>query len=649
MKHRFIYCLLFLILLLASCGHDTNKVIVNSTVKDPEKTLPSGSSPHSPLEPAEYKGMNYLDVESLLQQAGFEKILLSPIEDIDSNSDIQDGTVELVQINNSDDYTSKTEFDKDDTVTVVYHNIPKIQAPLSSDDAGPRPYMETGKMFFEAGFKDVETDEVYDLAAGEAGYAILTAGGNLIEKDAQLPFDSSISVIGHYPVSEYPVTVSIDFVSNLIFSKYDVVVSLDGNKLGKLPHGEDAVYNLSLPAGNYSLVFTSAKDSNVVGTADLSVNSGTQTEYKISCYSKEISVKNTMFVQDLTEGKIMMPFNDWHYLRKDVKSVENELKSLGLQHVKTEATNDFYWPQDRINSVVKVEIGQKTEFKHDDLFDASASVTVYYHTANFAFKESLIHVTEKDTFEIPYTLTSGDSVDALEFEIDHPDVLKRNADGTYTALIPGEATVTAYCGGDQYSECKVEVAEIIVPVEKLVFPSDDLNVSVGKVFKPEYRIVPENANYTEIRAEISTDLIEITDDLAFYANEAGNSVISFYQEDRLLGSLNVHAVFYEIEDLVMEETADELFIGDTLILKYTLFPEEATNKGVTVASSNSEIAEVEFDERGASEVKVTGKTAGEADITILLPNGNAYTHTVTVKEVEPEEIILTMVDANQRV
>ena len=639
--------LIILVLSFTSCGQNkddtarSNEALVNSDNGE--------TSLHSPYDSSECMGLNIAQVESLFKGAGFEQIVSTPVDDINSNSEIADGTVISVVINGLNEYTKNNEFSKDAEVMITYHNIPKILVPVSPSDAISMHYMDVGRLFFEAGFASIETDEAYDLSAGARSKTIICANGKEIGNETELPFDSSISIIEHYPISEYSTTINIEFESNLIFSKYNVVVTLAGNTLGTLPHGEDGTYKGMLPPGKYDLVFSNEKDSAVNGSVTLTVDSDTNVTYHISCNRKAVEIETKDYVCAVTDKTLLMPFSSWHFLRKDYQEVVDELKAIGFSNVTAKSTTDNLWTPDLVNTVVGVDVGGKSEFHHDELFDKSASVTVYYHVADFAFEQNTINVTEKDSFTLAYTLTSGDSIDSISFEIDNPDVLQRNEDGSYTALIPGTATITASSGGHVYSECNVEVAEIIVPIDKVVFASSEIDVSVGSTFKLDFTIIPENANYREINAEISNSLLEMEDDFVFYSNEAGDSEILFYQDDRLLGSCVIHASLIEIEELTVTDPAEELFIGDTVDLAFSLVPENATNKGIRVTSSDSSIADVIFDERGASVISIVGKAAGKATVTITTLSGLSYSHDITVKEVEPSEIKLTLSNSAQRI
>ena len=214
-----------------------------------------------------------------------------------------------------------------------------------------------------------------------------------------------------------------------------------------------------------------------------------------------------------------------------------------------------------------------------------------------------------------------------------------------------ESTTTRSDGFSENTEINLSEheEEIVIPIEQIVFTSNELSVSVGSFFVLDYVIVPENANYTKIKAEILNDYIEMGDDFTFYSNEAGDSEILFYQDDRLLGSCLIHSSFVEIEELTITESSEEGFVGETVDLAFSLFPKNATNKGICVSSSDSSIAEVIFDERGDSVAKIVGKSAGKANIIITTPNGKKYTHKIRIKDIEPTEIKLAVSNPMQRI
>ena len=630
--------LLLLVLILSGCGVDGG----SSLRGNPPTGEATDSNVYAPYDAAAFSVMNQADVESLFRDSGFRNITLKAIDDIDSESGIQDGAIDKVTINGEEDFSSRTAFSSDAEVIIFFHNIPKIVPPMSPVEASAANYMDVGERFYNAGFVNIITDEVYDLRADESPQTIVAIDGQEIDYTTPIPFDSMFSITGHYPVSLYKIRIEIDFKANLLFSKYDVVVTLNDVELGTLPHGEKGACEVSLPIGQYELGFHKTDEEDICGSAVLKVDSDATVGYQISCNRKGVEVEETGVAPTLSSWSLEMPYSNSHYLRKEYQAVVSELKALGFTNVTAVSTSECLWLPPVINEVVKVTVNGYSIFDRDHVFSKTAPVVVYYHVPDFLFELNSIRVTEKESFVLPYNLTSGDSIRSLSIEIDHPEVLQMNEDGSFTALIPGTATVSVSGGGHLYSSCRVDVNEIIIPLESVSFVTDEMDVIVGNTFILEYSAYPENANY--IDTTISVSAPEITKEEGnntFYVNSAGDSEISIYQDDRLLGTCIIHAAAVEIEELVLDESQEELFIGETLDLRFSLLPENATNKGITAVSSRPQIAEVDFDERGDSIVKVTGLTAGDAEITITVPNGSTYSRTVTVNEIQPSEIVLT--------
>ena len=640
--------LVILLIALSACAQsdsNSNNITISNRTAESIQTEVCFST----YDSSSYVGMNYLEVETLFNDAGFEEITLAPIDDIDSNSSIPDGTVETVTINGLSEFTEKNEFDKSDEVIITYHNIPKIEIPLTSTKASTIQYIDVAKLFFDAGFKYIETNEVYDLPPASAYRTEIRANGQRIGDQTVLPFDSTIDITGHYPMSEYTVNINIDFNSNLVFNKYDVDVSLDNNKLGSLSHGEDGSYTVSLPVGTYNLVICNSENNEIKGTIELRIESDTDASYSITCEKENIRVKELNVSTVLQGDNVLMTYSPWHFIGNDYQTVKEELIELGFTNISIKSTTDSYWATNKINSVVGIEINGSQDFKHGDLFNKSIPITLLYHVAGFSFDQTSITVTENDVFNVPYTVITEDNLDSIEITIGDPSIVKKNEDGTYTALIPGKTSITASGEGRTYSTCTINVNERIIPIEKLVFESEVAEISVGSIFVPQYTIVPDNANYTDMRIELSNDCLENINDREFYSSETGDSEITFYQDERLIGSVTVHSELIEIEEIVVEDFAEELFIGDSLSLPFTLIPDNATNKGIQVESSDSNVAEVSFNERGESVVKIKGISIGQSTITLTAPNGITYSHDISVNEIPPSDISIIDYINDQRI
>ncbi|MBQ6333534.1 MAG: Ig domain-containing protein [Erysipelotrichaceae bacterium] len=609
----------------------------------------SSFSINSPYASLDYLGMDKDEVTSVFQKAGFSNITFSSIDDINSKSEIPDGTVESVTIDGLSDFGPDDPFNKDSEIIISFHNIPKISLPLTKAEVKSEYYMNVGKTFHDVGFVNIITDELHDLSLEEEYRTSIMADGVEISNEAMLPFDSDISIIGHYPVSTYATTIEIDFESNWIFSKYDVSVAIGDRVLGTMKHGEDTIYNINLQSDLYDLTFSKADNSDIYGIVSLEINSVTTAKYHISCNSQNVKVEELEYKSSLETGSLLMPVNSDYFLRKNYQEAENYLKSIGFSNVVSEATTENLWGNDEICDVVGIKINDRTSFKYDDVFKKSDSVLIRYHVADFVFNDTELDVTERDVFNIDYTIASDDAVESIDFIISDPEIIKRNDDGSFTALSQGQAIVTACNGEYEYSTCNINVEKLIIPIEKLDFVKEEIEVSVGSTFDLGFKFVPEDANYIDMTVDRSNDFIEMGEDYSCYSNLPGDTEFTFYQDDRILGHCVVHATAIEIEDVVFDGTVNELYLGDTLSLKFKLSPDNATNKSIKVTSSDDRIVEVNFDERGQSVIEVVAKKAGDATISLQTPDGNKYTYDLTVSEIIPSEITINNKLSDKRI
>lgn len=89
---------------------------------------------------------------------------------------------------------------------------------------------------------------------------------------------------------EYKVTIEVECVENLIFSKYDVDVYVDDNLEGTITHGDTESFELTLTKGTYVLKFVSDEDDEVDGGVEFYIEKDENLKYKISCSSSKIDV-----------------------------------------------------------------------------------------------------------------------------------------------------------------------------------------------------------------------------------------------------------------------------------------------------------------------------------------------------------------------
>lgn len=90
---------------------------------------------------------------------------------------------------------------------------------------------------------------------------------------------------------EYKVTIEVECVENLIFSKYDVEVYVDDSLEGTITHGDTETFELTLTKGTYVLKFVNEEDDDVDGEVEFYIEKDESLKYKISCHSSKVDVE----------------------------------------------------------------------------------------------------------------------------------------------------------------------------------------------------------------------------------------------------------------------------------------------------------------------------------------------------------------------
>jgi uncharacterized protein YjdB len=113
---------------------------------------------------------------------------------------------------------------------------------------------------------------------------------------------------------------------------------------------------------------------------------------------------------------------------------------------------------------------------------------------------------------------------------------------------------------------------------------------------------------------------------------------SYYIDDDLgstLGYIAISSILIPVTTVSLDKTSENLYPGDSSVLKATVLPEIANDKDVSWASSDTEVATV------SSSGKITAKTPGKATITVKTKDGGkSATCKVTVSPIAVSSIAL---------
>lgn len=90
----------------------------------------------------------------------------------------------------------------------------------------------------------------------------------------------------------FPVTIEITCAKNLLFSKYDIVLEVDGKEVATLDHGGEGTYLLELKEGQHTLRVHKQYESSVDGKTDFVVLGDTNLQYKVTCSKSQVEIES---------------------------------------------------------------------------------------------------------------------------------------------------------------------------------------------------------------------------------------------------------------------------------------------------------------------------------------------------------------------
>lgn len=210
----------------------------------------------------------------------------------------------------------------------------------------------------------------------------------------------------------------------------------------------------------------------------------------------------------------------------------------------------------------------------------------------------------------------------LTWSSDSPSVAKVD-DGVVSALAVGSAKITATAGAKS-AFCTVTVKE--VKVESLSLDKQELTLTEGSEITLVATLTPENATNKTVTWESGKPAVATVDQAGkVKALVPGETVITAKAgEKSATCKVTVEKLTVPVESVSLDKGQAEIIIGETLQLKATVAPQDATDKSLTWSSSQEAVATV--DQNG----KVSAVAVGVTTVTVTTTEGKK-TATCVVK------------------
>ncbi len=210
--------------------------------------------------------------------------------------------------------------------------------------------------------------------------------------------------------------------------------------------------------------------------------------------------------------------------------------------------------------------------------------------------------------------------------------------GTVVAAGYGTATVSATTeDGGKVDFCLVRVVSDEVPVTGVSLNTDRVSMKIGESVTLAATVSPSNASNKNVSwSSSNTNVAAVTSSGKVTGVNNGTAVITVITEDGGKTDTCVVTVSDDPGDVRVtgvdiDRSSVSLSVGDSITLKATVSPSDATNKNVTWTSSDGSVATVN------SSGTVKAVSVGKATITVTTVDGQKTdTCTVTVSESGPQ-------------
>ena len=256
--------------------------------------------------------------------------------------------------------------------------------------------------------------------------------------------------------------------------------------------------------------------------------------------------------------------------------------------------------------------------------------------AEIKLSQSTLSMKKGETAALTVTITPENATDkAVDWTSSDTKIATVDSTGKVTAVSAGTASITctAKDGSDKKATCEVTVTDPIPPkpsvvkVTKITLNKTTASVGKGKTMQLTATVTPTNATNKAVTWKSSnTKIATVSSTGKVTAKAAGTVTITCTAKDGSGKKATCKVTVTEpkppvkptvkVTKVTLNKKAATLSSKETLTLRATVTPTNATNKAVTWKSSNTKIATV------SSTGKVTAKSAGTVTITCTAKDGS---------------------------
>ncbi|MBQ7117065.1 MAG: Ig-like domain-containing protein [Clostridia bacterium] len=254
---------------------------------------------------------------------------------------------------------------------------------------------------------------------------------------------------------------------------------------------------------------------------------------------------------------------------------------------------------------------------------ATCKVSVKRKLKSFTLNKKKLTLDAGKTYTLKVTRKPSNATEGITFTSSNKKVATVSSKGVITAKGRGTATITAKSERGITVKCKITVKQ---PVTSIYISKTSASVYMGEGLTLKANVLPTNANNQKFTWSVSDTSVLTVSGGKITPKKVGTAVITVKSENGKKATCTV-TVKQHVTAVSVDRSAVSLERGATAALKVTVSPANATEKGYTFASSNTNIATV-----SATGV-ITAKAPGTATVTVTSKENNkTATCKVTVIE-----------------
>lgn len=242
------------------------------------------------------------------------------------------------------------------------------------------------------------------------------------------------------------------------------------------------------------------------------------------------------------------------------------------------------------------------------------TVTVLEGVSGVSLKKATLDIYTGKTQKLSYSIIPATATEkGVRWYSSNTSVLKVSSDGTVTALKAGTANVVVKTTDGGYrATCKVNVLQHVTGVKT----ASSMSLAKGKTAALKVTVLPADAtNKALTYTSSNTSVAKISAEGKITALSVGETVITVKTKDMGYTAKLTLTVYEPVTGVTVSPEKKTLFVGETVTVKASISPTDATNKVVTYANSDSAVASV------SSKGVVKALKSGKCTITVKTADG----------------------------